>query len=450
MNIAWSEIFDFDGLVEIVVMLVTVMSIFEWRYGRRRTILTAVGCGAAFFLCNTAVIVGNEAFDLVSDTVRFNLYAVLIVSFGFLFAVRCLKGYWQQHLVTILFFKDCVLFVSFLYKTTEDTWPDLLGDSPFAWLVGKVISIVMILLAALLCKTMSHPIHTPISAGYWCISALTPVLLLLLWEQMDGANPNGNGDFAMNAAVNAMLLAVSFSAYALFVRLAREMEKQMELQLTNQSLAFQIRQVDDAQAQLEQTRTARHEMKNTYFYLESLLEQGKYDEMRQVLERDIWPQFERQELVATGNQLVDMILSQKVADARRRDIPVVLDVQLPRELKVQQQMLCSLLSNLLDNAIEASCQVELPDIFCSMREQKGYLRVEVRNRIDCSVLSQNPTLRTTKQDRKNHGIGMRIIRQVVDRSDGVLDIRERDGYFVVQALLPEREETEPVGMRQSA
>lgn len=103
MNIAWSEIFDFDGLVEIVVMLVTVMYIFEWKYSRRRTILTAVGCGVTFFLCNTAVIVGNEVLDLVSDTVRFNLYAVLIVFFGFLFAVRCLKGYWQQHLVTILF-----------------------------------------------------------------------------------------------------------------------------------------------------------------------------------------------------------------------------------------------------------------------------------------------------------------------------------------------------------
>ncbi|MCD7881569.1 MAG: glycoside hydrolase family 3 C-terminal domain-containing protein [Clostridiales bacterium] len=281
-----------------------------------------------FFLCNTAVIVGNEAFDLVSDTVRFNLYAVLIVLFGFLFAVRCLKGYWQQHLVTILFFKDCVLFVSFLYKTTEDTWTELLGDSPFAWLVGKVISIVMILLAALLCKPMSHPIHTPISAGYWCISALTPVLLLLLWEQIDGATPNGaNGDLAMNAAVNAMLLEVSFFAYALFVRLAREMEKQMELQLTNQSLAFQIRQVDDAQAQLEQTRTARHEMKNTYFYLESLLEQGKYDEMRQVLADEMALSEETQ---AESLELAETIADEGIVLLKNDDdaLPISTDTKL--------------------------------------------------------------------------------------------------------------------------
>ncbi|MCD7802599.1 MAG: hypothetical protein LUH09_06850 [Clostridiales bacterium] len=80
MNIAWSEIFDFDGLVEIVVMLVTVMSIFEWKYSRRRTILTSVGCGVTFFLCNTVVIAGNEMFGTVSDTVRFNLYAILSCS----------------------------------------------------------------------------------------------------------------------------------------------------------------------------------------------------------------------------------------------------------------------------------------------------------------------------------------------------------------------------------
>ncbi|MCD8142685.1 MAG: GHKL domain-containing protein [Clostridiales bacterium] len=317
----------------------------------------------------------------------------------------------------------------------------LLGSSTYGQFAAWIVGSVMILLSALLCKVMTHPIRTPVSNLYWCISALVPVLLLLLWEQLDSSAINGGtrDNFALDAAFNAMLLVISFSTYALFVQLAREMEKQMDLQLTNQSLAFQVRQMDNAQIMLEQTKAARHELKNNYFYLESLLRQEKYEEMQQFLEQVIWPQFERQELVSTGNEFVDMLLSQKVVEARRQNIPIVLDVCLPKELGIQRQLLCSLLFNLLDNAIEASCHTLSPDIFCVMREQKGYLYLEVRNKIDHSVLEENPGFRTTKSDQDNHGIGMKMIRQVVKRCDGSLEIREENGYFVVQTLLPIQE-----------
>ncbi|MCC8065319.1 MAG: GHKL domain-containing protein [Clostridiales bacterium] len=418
------------------------MSIFPLKYSRRRTVLIAAGIAIVFFLSNTLVIAANIIDDSVSTALRLNLYILLILLSGFFFALICLKGYWQQFFVTVLFFKDCVLFVSFLYKSMEENWAALLGNSAFAQFVSRLVGTVMILLSALLCKYMTHPIRTSISNLYWCISALVPVLLLLLWEQpgsyvLRGGSNSGN--FALDAAYNAILLAISFSAYALFVQLAREMEKQMELQLTNQSLAFQVRQMDNAQVMLEQTKIARHELKNNYFYLESLLQQGKYEEMQQFLEQVIWPQFERQELVSTGNEFVDMLLSQKVMEARQQDIPIVLDVRLPKELSIPSQLLCSLLFNLLDNAIEASQHTQSPDIFCTMREQKGYLYLEVRNKIDHSVLKENPGFHTTKSDQDSHGIGMRMIRQVVKRCDGSLEIQEKSGYFVVQTLLPLRE-----------
>ncbi|MCD8142686.1 MAG: hypothetical protein LUD83_05360 [Clostridiales bacterium] len=91
----WSEIFDYDGLIEIIAMLSTLIAIFPSKYSRKRTVLTAVGYGAAFFLCNTAVIVGNELSGFVFDTIRFNLYALLMIASGFCFSLHCLKGYWQ-------------------------------------------------------------------------------------------------------------------------------------------------------------------------------------------------------------------------------------------------------------------------------------------------------------------------------------------------------------------
>ncbi|MCD7734483.1 MAG: GHKL domain-containing protein [Clostridiales bacterium] len=129
-----------------------------------------------------------------------------------------------------------------------------------------------------------------------------------------------------------------------------------------------------------------------------------------------------------------------MAEAEQKGIPFLLDVKLPETLAVDQRLLCSLLCNLLDNALEASERTQRPDISFSMRLSKGYLSIQCKNRIDGSVLQSNPTLRTSKPDSFSHGIGLRLIRQAVDRCDGDLRIREEGGYFSVRILLPDRAE----------
>jgi sensor histidine kinase regulating citrate/malate metabolism len=239
-------------------------------------------------------------------------------------------------------------------------------------------------------------------------------------------------------AYSGMLILLTLITYFLLMRLIRELEQQMALELDNQSLNFQIRQMDNVKIMLESVRKARHELKNNYFLLESLLQQGKYEELETQLRQVVQLQLDGQEMVSTGNRFIDMLLSQKIGEAQQHQIPIVLDVLLPEQLAINQQMLCSLLFNLLDNAIEASMQVAQPDIFVSMHEKKGYLAIEVRNKIDGSVLTKNPRLRTTKTDARHHGIGMGMIRQVVKRCDGQMKILEERGYFVVSVFLPDR------------
>ena len=63
--------------------------------------------------------------------------------------------------------------------------------------------------------------------------------------------------------------------------------------------------------------------------------------------------------------------------------------------------------------------------------------LEVRNRIDSSVLAENPGLLTSKPDKASHGIGLRLIRQIVRRCAGTLEVFEEDGYFIARAILPD-------------
>lgn len=182
----------------------------------------------------------------------------------------------------------------------------------------------------------------------------------------------------------------------------------------------------------------RHELKNNYFLIESMLLEKRYEEAQRFLHEKIGPRLEEKELVATGNHFIDLLLSQKVNEARLKEIPVELNVLLPDQLSINQEMLCGLLFNLWDNAIEASSNVADPGICFSMRKVKGYIEIEIRNKIVRSVLANNPNLNTTKSEAESHGIGMGIIRQIVQRYDGNLTIWEKDRWFVVSAILVDR------------
>ncbi len=60
---------------------------------------------------------------------------------------------------------------------------------------------------------------------------------------------------------------------------------------------------------------------------------------------------------------------------------------------------CSVFENLMDNAIEAERKVtEKKEIIIFVEEKKmGYLRLEIQNKIEKSVLNENSSLNTTKK-----------------------------------------------------
>ena len=90
------------------------------------------------------------------------------------------------------------------------------------------------------------------------------------------------------------------------------------------------------------------------------------------------------------------------------------------------------------NAIEASLNVDSPQITVSIRNEKNYLCILIRNRIESSVLEENGQLHTTKKDKSKHGLGVYSISQIVDKYDGMKTYYEKNGYFVADIWLKKK------------
>lgn len=66
-------------------------------------------------------------------------------------------------------------------------------------------------------------------------------------------------------------------------------------------------------------------------------------------------------VVDVNNRVVSVILGEYVQEARKEDIQLELDVQVPTELPVCASDLYILLGNTLDNAIDACCPLPQAD-----------------------------------------------------------------------------------------
>ena len=199
----------------------------------------------------------------------------------------------------------------------------------------------------------------------------------------------------------------------------------------------------NVEAQYQRTRELRHDLKNHIDLLSLLLQEQKYEEMRDYL-HIFGEHVENLALpVRSGNLVVDALLADKAARARREQIQVELSLCDLTGLSLRPDEICSLLGNLLDNAIEAAGRAG-EGRFLSVEWVEGekdfFLRV--RNSLaeeENAVFRKGGELVSRKRDRRNqvgHGLGLRSVERTVHGCGGDLAVESRGGQFTVAVRLP--------------
>lgn len=232
-----------------------------------------------------------------------------------------------------------------------------------------------------------------------------------------------------------LLLTITFTYY-LFYTVTETYHEKSQSELIQQRLELQLSNVKRSIGMVEQIRRDKHEMKNVYFYIQSLLKSGELEELEHFVDTKLIPRYDRLEEFDTGNQFLDYLLTQKVNEARDLSIQTYADILIPSNLPIESSDLSGLMLNLLDNAIDASRkEPSSKDIHIIMRVVKSYLSIQVKNKVSEDVLKKNPQLKTSKDSAEKHGYGLKIVRSIVQKYNGILDIHMQAGYFCVNVLL---------------
>ncbi len=224
--------------------------------------------------------------------------------------------------------------------------------------------------------------------------------------------------------------------FYLFTSMIRNYKENIGYRLQAKEWELHRQYLDQTKDLLTASRQFRHDMKAHLFCMEGLIEQEKYPELKAYLK-----QFSQSDFLTIPFQTIcadeslNTLLNQKLKAASSLGIPMEISVEMSNHFAVQKLDLCTILSNLCDNAIEASSAIKDPAITVQLKEIKGYLSLTVSNRTQRDILKTNPALLTTKKNQKLHGIGMTIVRNIAKKYHGSVTLSSDSCSFTCFVLL---------------
>lgn len=207
----------------------------------------------------------------------------------------------------------------------------------------------------------------------------------------------------------------------------RFLERQQQIQLEHYTAL---------QQQILDTQKMRHDIKNHLLTLRRLLEQKQYDRAEQYFQ-NLGYEFENiPQTIYCENQVVNALLYNKVAYAQTHWIEMDIKINLKEKAPFETVDLIGLISNLLDNAIEAVLKLPANRRHIVVRDHmKGDFYV-IKFENDTDLTSADlPSFETTKEDRSKHGFGLQVVDAVVQKYNGSLQREINGGMFSAVVLL---------------
>lgn len=182
-----------------------------------------------------------------------------------------------------------------------------------------------------------------------------------------------------------------------------------------------------------------HDMQNHLLVLSGMLENEENKRALAYIEKLMTMQKRKTQIAYTGNAVLDSLLNEKICCANEKGIKIKIEIDECEEMFVSDEDLCIIVSNVLDNAIEAAQQVEgEKQIGLQISGMPWGLRILVVN--DCKVEEDNfedkeNKIVTTKKNAKEHGIGLQNVQTAISKYRGNMKCERLERSFHVNIML---------------
>lgn len=183
-------------------------------------------------------------------------------------------------------------------------------------------------------------------------------------------------------------------------------------------------------------------MKHDMIVLKDYAKAHDYANLQRYIEQMEIENFETETYMWTQNKAWDLILQQKKIEAEQKGIRMAIESMLIKRFPLNEREGCVLWGNLLDNAIEACEKIQSGErwIHIKIEKQNEMVFIEISNSIDKEPVIKRGELVTTKSEKSLHGYGIKSVKRIVEKYDGIISYQSKGKVFKVNITLSDMDD----------
>lgn len=432
----WEYIEIAVNLFQVVVIMQTITKYLGSKFDRLKELI----CASIF-----TVILFIELM-YVNSRVYFEGVAIAIpIGIIYIYALISLEGSWKKKLYSsvliMLFVVGITSIVLNLIGIVGDyTYVNLIKEQNEARLIALFIIQILIF-----CVTRIYLYNKDVDVGevswdIWLmniiISIISIVVLTFMLEiSLNTTEKFRNKGIQMAVFASIGIFLINILIYLMYIKLKLAMAKKIEYELLKQQCEIQDKNIKDIKQLYSNFQKAKHDIKHHLNLLKTMLEKSESDEALKYLLN--YTEFENsvlQDTIFCSNMIINYIINSKMLEMQKKNIHFYCDIcdDITGITDVDVNII---LGNLLDNAIEA-CEIveDVKEISLSIYIRASYLVIIVRNTYRGN-LEGLYTLTSTKKNQKEHGIGLRSVKDILKNYQGKLIIDNDEKQVMLKCII---------------
>lgn len=312
------------------------------------------------------------------------------------------------------------------------------GEERFLGVIATQIIIMCVIILALKIIKKNNNKNLDLAAAEWILISLVltisiAICAFLNFASFEIVSPKGR-TYIVIAFIGIIL--INAVVYYLVVDLGKKNAAVRENAILKLQREYNRQYITNANTEYDLIKKLRHDFKDSYAVIYTLLSEGKSDKAMEHIESNIEILSQTEIFVRTNNDIVNAVVNAQLSTAKSFGIDVtclsVMDFDGINDLD-----LCRLLSNMLENAVTACVNSNNTrrHIYLKITSDEGNITFNLKNTIGNSVLANNKHLHTTKNMNDEHGYGTKIIHDIAIKYNGRCDFYEEDELFCCNVIL---------------
>lgn len=387
-------------------------------------------------------------FILTKFNINFIWHVVLVYLVLLIISCKMFCGNIKEKILFVTMFYFFLMFgdvvaVSIISKFIGKDARTIIASQTWARILFSQISKLLLFIILRIIKNnyVERELDIPRYYWYWIllIYLISGINLLVIFSISLILNELGIRMNNLIITINISSLLIVGITYYVFMKLNKFYKEKNSYKIIEIKNEMLTKEIEEKEKIYEEIRKTHHDFKNHIICIEKLLEHEKLELASEYIDNLKKEKFQVYTWIKTGNDVVDAILNQKKSEGISKNINIDIKAVIPNNININPMDMCVILGNALDNGIEANekiVDIDERNIKVRIKPYKDYLFIEISNPTVFNPIDEDGKLKTSKEDKQKHGFGIKSIKSVVDKYNGILSYEYNKGKFILSIMLP--------------